>query len=206
MTRFMGPTWGLPEADMTQVGPRWATWTLLSGKLQQNSTKRESCASFFFIHGTWSIAHTLCWWFTPLLICCVGCLAPGHIEQTRRLIVISVMNNEWLWLLFTIYFRVGEYVQRNRDDTILLYVVFTFFSIHQWMHTNINNILDSSPTLSWKIKTKTIIWHIISKAEIMVAAKSNVTYTKSTRNIRKHGLNWVLHVVLMIIRYLLYFF
>ena len=28
---FMGSTWGLPGADMTQVGPMWATWTLLSG-------------------------------------------------------------------------------------------------------------------------------------------------------------------------------
>ena len=27
----MGPKWGPPGADRTQVGPRWATWTLLSG-------------------------------------------------------------------------------------------------------------------------------------------------------------------------------
>ena len=27
--RFMGPTWGLPGTDRTQVGPRWATRTLL---------------------------------------------------------------------------------------------------------------------------------------------------------------------------------
>ena len=31
IARFMGPTWGLPGADRTQVGPMWATWTLLSG-------------------------------------------------------------------------------------------------------------------------------------------------------------------------------
>ena len=29
--RFMGSTWGPPEADRTQVGPMWATWTLLPG-------------------------------------------------------------------------------------------------------------------------------------------------------------------------------
>ena len=29
--RFMGSTWGPPGADRTQVGPMWATWTLLSG-------------------------------------------------------------------------------------------------------------------------------------------------------------------------------
>ena len=28
---FMGPTWGLPGASRTQVGPIGATWTLLSG-------------------------------------------------------------------------------------------------------------------------------------------------------------------------------
>ena len=28
---FMRPTWDPPGADRTQVGPMWATWTLLSG-------------------------------------------------------------------------------------------------------------------------------------------------------------------------------
>ena len=31
IARFMGPTWGPSGADMTQVGSRWAPWTLLSG-------------------------------------------------------------------------------------------------------------------------------------------------------------------------------
>ena len=31
IARFMGPTWGLPGADRTQVGPMLASWTLLSG-------------------------------------------------------------------------------------------------------------------------------------------------------------------------------
>ena len=31
IARFMWPTWGPPGADRTQVGPMWATWTLLSG-------------------------------------------------------------------------------------------------------------------------------------------------------------------------------
>ena len=30
IARFMGPTWSLPGAHRTQVGPMWATWTLLS--------------------------------------------------------------------------------------------------------------------------------------------------------------------------------
>ena len=33
ITRFVGPTWGLPEADETQVGPVLAPWPLLSGML-----------------------------------------------------------------------------------------------------------------------------------------------------------------------------
>ena len=33
MARFMGPTWGPPRADRTQVDPMWAKWTLLSGLL-----------------------------------------------------------------------------------------------------------------------------------------------------------------------------
>ena len=31
ITKFLGPTWDPPGADRTQVGPMWATWTLLSG-------------------------------------------------------------------------------------------------------------------------------------------------------------------------------
>ena len=31
MARFMGPTWGPPGYDRTQVGPMLAPWTLLSG-------------------------------------------------------------------------------------------------------------------------------------------------------------------------------
>ena len=31
VARFMGPTWGLPGADRTQVGPMLAPWSLLSG-------------------------------------------------------------------------------------------------------------------------------------------------------------------------------
>ena len=31
IARFMGPTWGPPGADRTQVGHMWATWTFLSG-------------------------------------------------------------------------------------------------------------------------------------------------------------------------------
>ena len=33
IARFMGPTWGLPGADRTQVAPMLATWTLLAGCL-----------------------------------------------------------------------------------------------------------------------------------------------------------------------------
>ena len=35
IAKFVGPTWGLPGADRTQVGPMLATWTLLSGYTYQ---------------------------------------------------------------------------------------------------------------------------------------------------------------------------
>ena len=38
IARFMGPTRGPPGADRPQVGPRWATWTLLSGFLDSSPT------------------------------------------------------------------------------------------------------------------------------------------------------------------------
>ena len=38
---YMGP----PGADMTQVGPMLATWTLLSGKLPLPSQKHNACYS-----------------------------------------------------------------------------------------------------------------------------------------------------------------
>ena len=38
IARFMGPTWGPPGADRTQVGPMLAPWTLLSGVLITSNT------------------------------------------------------------------------------------------------------------------------------------------------------------------------
>ena len=40
IARFMGPTWGPPGADRTQLGPMWATWTLLSGEAWKYKTRR----------------------------------------------------------------------------------------------------------------------------------------------------------------------
>ena len=45
IARFMGPTWGPPGADRTQVGPMWAMWTLLSGN-------RPATAVSLFIQNT----------------------------------------------------------------------------------------------------------------------------------------------------------
>ena len=36
IARFMGPSWGPPGDDMTQVGPMLAPWTLLSGYIFQD--------------------------------------------------------------------------------------------------------------------------------------------------------------------------
>ena len=39
IARFMEPTWGPPGADRTQVGPMWATGTLLSGIVYANGVQ-----------------------------------------------------------------------------------------------------------------------------------------------------------------------
>ena len=49
IARFMGPTWDLPGADRTQVGPMLAPWTLLSGVAQQ-ATPRTTAALFITWH------------------------------------------------------------------------------------------------------------------------------------------------------------
>ena len=41
IARFMGPTWGPPGADRTQVGPMLAPWTLLTGMIKQHTTYNE---------------------------------------------------------------------------------------------------------------------------------------------------------------------
>ena len=46
IARFMGPTWGPSGADRTQVDPRFAPWTLLSGSdpaLSRGLTTFETC-------------------------------------------------------------------------------------------------------------------------------------------------------------------
>ena len=42
IARFMGPTWGPAGADRTQVGPMWATWTLLSVYMDLNDVIEKS--------------------------------------------------------------------------------------------------------------------------------------------------------------------
>ena len=45
--RFMGPIWGPPGADRTQMGPMLAPWTLLSGKLNWGEIIPNSTAMYF---------------------------------------------------------------------------------------------------------------------------------------------------------------
>ena len=42
IARFMGPTWGPPGADRTQVGPMLAPWTMLSGSLFLKINSKEN--------------------------------------------------------------------------------------------------------------------------------------------------------------------
>ena len=51
--RFMGPTWGLPGTDRTQVGPMWATWTLLSGYYTPVVQHQTSCSRLRGVGWPW---------------------------------------------------------------------------------------------------------------------------------------------------------
>ena len=50
IARFMGPTWGPSGADRTQVGPRLAPWTLLSGYIIYDG-KTGSISAIFSSNG-----------------------------------------------------------------------------------------------------------------------------------------------------------
>ena len=57
--RFMGPKWGLPGADRTQVGPIWATWNLLFGirhvRISLPTNTWFYLETFFNDTGSWSV-------------------------------------------------------------------------------------------------------------------------------------------------------
>ena len=46
IARFMGPPWGPPEADRTQVGPMLAQWTLLSGNGLASNRRQPMLTQF----------------------------------------------------------------------------------------------------------------------------------------------------------------
>ena len=56
IAKFMGPTWGPPGADRTQVGPVLALWTLLSGNI---------CNGQMLHH--WSTCMRIDMWFHPTI-------------------------------------------------------------------------------------------------------------------------------------------
>ena len=66
----MGPTWGLPGADRTQVGPMWATWALLSVELSNAWRTRRGKSPFpepgVIPPATWQgcvgVGHQVKWW------------------------------------------------------------------------------------------------------------------------------------------------
>ena len=53
IARLMGPTWGQPGDDRTQVGPMLAPWTLLSGTLYLKTS--TLCQEYPFISRKWSL-------------------------------------------------------------------------------------------------------------------------------------------------------
>ena len=58
IARVMGPTWSPPIADRTQVGPTWATWTLLSGLCRQ--TISSSLYSILMDDNGWTCGYQIC--------------------------------------------------------------------------------------------------------------------------------------------------
>ena len=87
----MGPTWGLPGADRTQVGPMWASWTLLSRDL-------HSCKSLLNLWHGWVIASHDCY----------GC---NHFSKLK-------LNSRWhisvskmpCWCLYQRYRHADMYI------------------------------------------------------------------------------------------------
>ena len=87
IARFVGPTWGPPGADRTQVGPMLAPWILLSGLLLLwSATDQIYPHSSGLLHGHWGnhkifLSYTSegtlsnmvdkcrkspkCWWYYP---------------------------------------------------------------------------------------------------------------------------------------------
>ena len=49
IARFMGPKWGQPGADRTQVGPMLTPWTLLSGTSNEINRYKTSFYAFNFM-------------------------------------------------------------------------------------------------------------------------------------------------------------
>ena len=53
ISKFMGPTWGLPGAARSQVGPMLAPWTLLSGRICHSNCKAYDLTTLS-LQLTWS--------------------------------------------------------------------------------------------------------------------------------------------------------
>ena len=101
ITRFMGPTWGPSGANMTQVGPILAPWSLLSGPLSKLTVIQSSDASI-------DNHASLCWWekytmhpqtspyhasmvnnWAILKAWCFNSLAPGKFEWHYRYVIFQ---------------------------------------------------------------------------------------------------------------------
>ena len=61
IARVMGPTGGLPGADRTQVGPMWATWTLLSVWLYDNPLPARSPLLWSDVVNVSNISNFVVW-------------------------------------------------------------------------------------------------------------------------------------------------
>ena len=132
VARFMGPTWGPPRSDKTQVGPMWATWTLLSGKpwINMNKINTTCCSSLFMYHTWWEyhsgtplvwtivITLTLSQWSSsgnPVAIQCAWNLDPSvHWNATGEMPVCF----QWSSSGFPVVFQCVPIMQINTGSPL----------------------------------------------------------------------------------------
>ena len=110
IVKFMGPAWGTPGANRTQVGPMLATWTLLSGLEQMGNwlalptakqTKREPGKYFYSVlHLTQTVLH---WWFLSDIV---------HLKQIISMVSSSILT--------------GTYSLMNNDICVVIWKIISY--------------------------------------------------------------------------------
>ena len=141
----MGPMWGLPGADRTQVGPMLAPWTLLSGM----------CTIMIWLEILIdSVSHSVyvLWWCHNRLHC-------NRLWHHQRTYTKWVRYSWWVKIIFLLSFvgplccvrNMVMYVLHWRTDYTLTPVVFWCLfpcMLHNSWHKHLNHYNDAIMTVS----------------------------------------------------------